>query len=98
MARIEIDSITGTSPYNVYVSDIYANNKTFIGTIGSNVPPTQFYYLPSIFNYAPAIMLTITDANDCEKFEIIECRYGCGFAIQIVSTDCLFTIAFDPPN
>ena len=74
MARIEIDSITGTSPYNVYVSDIYANNKTFIGTISSSVPPTQFYYLPSIFNYAPAIMLTITDANNCEKFEIIECR------------------------
>ena len=98
MARIEIDSITGTSPYNVYVSDVYANHKTFIGTIGSAVPPTQFYYLPSIFNYSPAIMLTITDANGCEKFEIIECRYGCGFAIQIVATDCLFTIAFDPPN
>jgi hypothetical protein len=98
MARIEIDSITGTSPYNVYVSDVYGNNTTYIGTIGSAVPPAQFYYLPPIFNYAPAIMLTITDANGCEKFEIIECRYGCGFAIQILATDCIFTIAFDPPN
>jgi hypothetical protein len=43
-------------------------------------------------------MLTITDADGCEKFEIIECRYGCGFAIQIVATDCIFTIGFDPPN
>lgn len=98
MARIEIVSITGTSPYDVYVSDVYGNNKTFIATIGTNVPPTEFYYLPTIFNFAPAIMLTITDSNGCEKFEIIECRYGCGFAIQIVATDCLFTIAFDPPN
>ena len=98
MARILIDSITGASPYDVYVSDVYGNNTTFIGTIGSAVPPTQYYYLPTIFNYAPAIMLTITDSNGCEKFEIIECRYGCGFAIQIVATDCLFTIAFDPPN
>ena len=37
-------------------------------------------------------------ANKLEKFEIIECRYGCGFAIQILATDCIFTIAFDPPN
>ena len=98
MARIQIDSITGASPYDVYVSDVYGNNTTFIGTIGSAVPPTQYYYLQTIFTYAPAIMLTITDSNGCEKFEIIECRYGCGFAIQIVATDCLFTIAFDPPN
>ena len=72
MARIQIDSITGASPYDVYVSDVYGNNTTFIGTIGSAVPPTQYYYLPTIFNYAPAIMLTITDSNGCEKFEIIE--------------------------
>ena len=95
MARIEIVSITGTSPYDVYVSDVYGNNTTFIATIGSSVPPTEYYYLPSIFNYAPAIMLTITDSNGCEKFEIIECRYGCGFAIQIVAEDCIFTIAID---
>jgi hypothetical protein len=98
MARIEIVSITGTSPYNVYVSDVYGNNTTFIATIGSSVPPTEYYYLPSIFNYAPAIMLTITDSNGCEKFEIIECRYGCGFAIQIVAADCVFTIAIDNPD
>ena len=97
MARIEIDSITGTSPYDVYVSDVYGNNTTFIGTIGSAVPPTQFYYLPTIFNFAPAIMLTLIDSNGCEKFEIIECRYGCGFAILLVAADCLFTIAFDNP-
>jgi hypothetical protein len=95
MARIEIVSITGTSPYNVYVSDVYGNNTTFIATIGGSVPPTEYYYLPSIFNFAPAIMLTITDSNGCEKFEIIECRYGCGFAIQIVAADCIFTIAID---
>jgi hypothetical protein len=98
MARIEIISITGTSPYYVYVSDVYGNNKSYVGTIGSAVPPAEYFYLPTIFNNAPAIMLTIIDSNGCEKFEIIECRYGCGFAIQIVASDCIFTIAFDPPN
>jgi hypothetical protein len=58
----------------------------------------EIFYLPTIFNNAPAIMLTIIDSNGCEKFEIVECRYGCGFAIQIVASDCIFTIAFDPPN
>ena len=43
-------------------------------------------------------MLTIIDSNGCEKFEIIECRYGCGFAIQIVAADCIFTIAIDNPD
>ena len=96
MARIQIDSITGASPYDVYVSDVYGNNTTFIGTIGSAVPPTQYYYLPTIFNYAPAIMLTITDSNGCEKFEIIECRYGCGFNIEIVDATCTFIISVLP--
>jgi hypothetical protein len=97
MARIEIISITGTSPYYVYVSDVYGNNKSYVGTIGGAVPPVEYFYLPTIFNNAPAIMLTIIDSNGCEKFEIIECRYGCGFAIQIVAADCIFTIAIDNP-
>lgn len=98
MARIEIVSITGTSPYYVYVSDVYGNNKSYVGTIGGAVPPVEYFYLPNIFNNAPAIMLTIIDSNGCEKFEIIECRYGCGFAIQIVAADCIFTIAIDNPD
>jgi hypothetical protein len=98
MARIEIISITGTSPYYVYVSDVYGNNKSYVGTIGGSVPPVEYFYLPTIFNNAPAIMLTIIDSNGCEKFEIIECRYGCGFAIQIVAADCIFTIAIDNPD
>ena len=98
MARIEIVSITGTSPYYVYVSDVYGNNKSYVGTIGGAVPPVEYFYLPTIFNNAPAIMLTIIDSNGCEKFEIIECRSGCGFAIQIVAADCIFTIAIDNPD
>lgn len=96
MARIEIVSITGTSPYDVYVSDVYGNNQSFIATISTSVPPTEFFYLPNIFQNAPAIMLTIIDSNGCEKFKIIECRYGCGFAIEIVPDDCVFTFGFYP--
>jgi hypothetical protein len=72
--------------------------SSYVGTIGGAVPPVEYFYLPTIFNNAPAIMLTIIDSNGCEKFEIIECRYGCGFAIQIVAADCIFTIAIDNPD
>ena len=85
MAMIEIISITGTSPYQVYVSDVYGNNQTFVGTISGSVPPVENFYLPTIFDNAPAIMLTITDSDGCSKFKILECIYGCGFAIQIVA-------------
>ena len=83
------------SYYGVDPSDVY---KSYVGTIGGAVPPVEYFYLPTIFNNAPAIMLTIIDSNGCEKFEIIECRYGCGFAIQIVAADCIFTIAIDNPD
>ncbi len=93
MARIEIVSITGTSPYYVYVSDVYGNNKSYVGTIGSAVPPVEYFYLPTIFNNAPAIMLTIIDSNGCEKFEIIDCSFGCGFDISVTLSDCIVTIS-----
>jgi hypothetical protein len=92
MARIEISSITGASPFNVYVSDVYGNNQVFVATINTTVPPVEYFYLPSLYDNAPAIMLTIVDGNGCSKFKILECRYGCGFAIQVVVADCIYNI------
>jgi hypothetical protein len=98
MAMIEITSITGTSPYQVYVSDVYGNNEYFVGTIGGAVPPVENFYLPELFDNAPAIMLKITDANGCSKFKILECRYGCGFTIQVVASDCIYNITIATPS
>ena len=98
MARIEISSITGASPFNVYVSDVYGNNQVFIATINTAVPPVEYFYLPSLFDNAPAIMLTIVDGNGCSKFKILECRYGCGFSIQVVADDCIYNITIATPS
>lgn len=95
MARLNILSITGTSPYDVYVADEFGNNETLVGTISTSVPPTEYFYLPNIFNNAPAIMVRIVDANDCDKFKIIDCTYGCGFDIEIVEPDCTFIISVE---
>lgn len=77
MSKVEISLISGgTYPINLYVSDVYGNNKTFVSTITSGpVPPVlDFINLPVIFNTAPAVMVTMVDANLCEKFEIVQCQ------------------------
>ena len=72
-AQIEITNINGTYPMDVYVSDVYGNNSSFLGTIASSASLTQQYTLPVIFNSAPAVKVTLIDANDCEEFQILDC-------------------------
>ena len=42
MGKLKIGNITGIPPYSIYISDQYGDNKTFIATINTNVPP-EFY-------------------------------------------------------
>jgi hypothetical protein len=73
-SQIQITGFTGTTPADVYVSDVYGNNTSLVGTISSPIPPTITYYpLPSIFDLAPSVMIKIIDANGCEEFKIEEC-------------------------
>lgn len=75
MSKIQVNIIDGaTYPVSIYISDIYGNNKTFVGTVTSGpVPPIiDFTNLPPIFNTAPAVMITMVDSSLCEKVEIIE--------------------------
>lgn len=91
MNQVRIDSISGaTYPVYVYVSDIYMNNKTLIGTIASGpVPPLVRYNttIPSIFDTAPEIILTLEDSDGCEKSKILDCTFGCAFEIIITDQD-----------
>jgi hypothetical protein len=96
MSRIEINSITGTTPISIYVADVYGNNESFLGTITGSTPPASFFSPPSIFNTAPAIMLKLIDGNGCEKFKIIDCRLGCWFDLIIDTVDCKFNISIEP--
>jgi hypothetical protein len=76
MTQIVINNIVGvTYPINVYVADVYGNNKVFLANIPSGpVPPSLSYTtLPALFNNAPAVMMIIVDANNCERFEILPC-------------------------
>ncbi len=72
-SQIQITSFTGGLPAQVFVSDVYGNNNTFVGSIISAIPPTIYFTLPSLFDFAPAVKITIIDANGCEEFTIDEC-------------------------
>ncbi len=93
-ARLTIQSITGTSPYDFYVCDIYENNCFLLGTI-STATPDQIFALPTLFNYAPQIMIKMIDANDCEIKKIISCDLSCGFEVIINVAECIFCITID---
>ena len=77
MIQVRITEISGgTYPIQVYISDVYDNYQTLLGTINPGpVPPTVEYNntIPSIFNTAPEIMLTLTDNNGCSIFKLLQC-------------------------
>lgn len=94
MIQVRITSISGgTYPINVYIADVYGNNKSLLGTISSNpgFPPNVEYnsVIPAIFDTAPEIMLILTDSSGCEVFQLLECTFGCSFAITIQLASCV---------
>lgn len=93
MTQIRITEISGgTFPISVYISDVYGNNKFLLGTISSGtVPPVVTYNstIPTIFNTAPEIMLTLLDDNGCEIFKLLDCTFGCAFSITIELVSCV---------
>jgi hypothetical protein len=76
MTQVRIDSITGVNyPVDIYVADVYGNNRTYLATvINGPVPPELSYTtLPPLFDNAPSVMVIVIDTNNCEKFEIVPC-------------------------
>lgn len=69
-ASVTITSITGTSPYKVYVCDGLGAHCNYVGS-ATTVPYTVM--LPSLFNHAPVVMIKVIDSNLCETFIIKEC-------------------------
>jgi hypothetical protein len=97
MTQVRITDISGgTYPINVYISDVYGNNQTLLGTISSDpgFPPNVEYntVIPPIFQTAPEIMLLLVDANNCQVFKILQCTFGCTFQITIELASCVVNI------
>ena len=102
MTQVRITDISGSTayPFSVYISDVYGNYQTLIGTISSAVPPTVYYntVIPAIFQTAPQIMLTLVDSNNCTVFKILDCTFGCTFQITIELASCIVNIDIQESN
>ena len=94
-ARLTIQSITGTSPYDFYVCDIYENNCSLLGSVSTD-SPDPIFILPSLFNLAPQIMIKMIDANNCEIKKILTCDLTCSFQVIINTAECTFCVVIEP--
>jgi hypothetical protein len=96
MTQVRITEISGSTAYpiSVFISDIYLNYQTFLGTINSAVPPVIEYNttIPSIFQTAPQIVITLIDSNNCEVFKVLDCTFGCTFLITIELASCVVNL------
>ena len=70
-----INSITGTSPYDIYVCDATITYCFFVSTITS-APYT--FDIPFPLDDTTPIVLKIVDGNDCERIYALSCEqlYG----------------------
>lgn len=96
MTQVRITDISGSTayPFSVYIADVYGNNQTLIGTIttGTTIPVYYNTVIPTIFETAPQIMLTLVDSNNCSIFKILDCTFGCTFQITIEMANCTIDI------
>jgi len=71
MTKILITNISGfTIPFSGIACDVYGNNCSNIGE--ANSLPFLFS-LPSQFNTAPSVRITLLDTTGCEINQIIYC-------------------------
>lgn len=69
--QIVLTGTTGlTPPFSGVACDYYGNNCSYVGS-GTTTPIT--FVLPSQFDTAPSINLTITDLSGCTLTQIIYC-------------------------
>ena len=94
MNQIRIEAVSGATPISVYVADVYGNNRALLGTITNTgvIPPADRFYPPSLFSTAPAVMVILIDDDGCEKFQILDCSFGCGFDISVELASCVVNI------
>lgn len=69
-SSITITSITGTSPYQVYVCNVLGASCNYVGS-ATTMPYTVV--LPAMYDSAPAVMIKVIDSLNCETFIIAPC-------------------------
>lgn len=77
MVQITLSEVVNANyPISVYISDKFGNNTSLLDTISSGpIPPDILFNstIPSIFETAPEIMITIIDSTGCQIMKILTC-------------------------
>lgn len=73
MSQITINTISGTSPYDIYVCDINQIYCELALTGVTAVPPSINLTIPSAFTYSPIVLIKIIDSSGCTTTETYSC-------------------------
>lgn len=71
---VEITSVTGSSPYNIYICDVDQVSCTWISTITSGNLPYSFE-LPSIFSSYSDFAVKVVDSSNCDMIKFSGTTY-----------------------
>lgn len=81
-----------TPPFSGTACDVYGNNCSYVGS-GSTFPIT--FTLPTQFDTAPALQLTLVDSSGCSISEIIYCTEQVGPPKQFQDLEYFFFMGGD---
>jgi len=72
MNVLELLSVSGSSPYDIYVCDI-TNTYCFLVSGSTSIPPLFSFIVPPPLDGVTELLLKIIDSNACEKFYYYSC-------------------------
>ena len=72
MNVLELTSVSGSNPYDIYVCDI-TNTYCFLVSGSTIIPPLFSFIVPPPLDEVTELLLKIIDNNACEKFYYYSC-------------------------
>jgi hypothetical protein len=70
MKQIQIPTISGETPIDVYVSDYSRTTQLFLGSVNT---PTSLPVNSSLFNTMDNVLLIMSASNGCQTIRLLPC-------------------------
>jgi hypothetical protein len=95
MSQITINTISGASPFTIYVCDTFELN-CILSLSGVTTTPIDVP-LPSAFTYSPAVLIKIVDVSGCTDTQVYSCISPTPTPSVTVTPTVTSTITPTPP-
>jgi hypothetical protein len=69
---IQLTSVSGLSPYDIYVCDI-TDTYCFLVYSATTIPPLFSFIVPPPLDNVTSLLLKMVDMNGCENFILLSC-------------------------